>query len=187
MNLNMENLNSKTNKTELEERLGLNIGKEIGAVKDFKSLRGPVLQSFRDMEVAIKLNQNPIKIGNKQLKTAEEVFNSIKDGSLVGKELGRVEKGFLKSASTSPALRKAIVVDYIKDANVLKDMSQYTNTKELRNAMSSKGYPKETIDEVIAQMKSAGKIDKATRLPHLLWQLLERRSPCRNSRSCQRR
>lgn len=164
MNLNMENLNSKTNKAELEERLGLNIGKEISTVKDFKSLRGSTLQSFKDMESAIKLNQNPIKIGNKQLKSAEEIFNAIKDGSLVGKELGRVEKGFLKSSSTSPSLRKAIVVDYVKDANVLKDMSQYGNTRELRKAMSSKGYPKETIDEVISQMKANGKIDKAGNL-----------------------
>ena len=164
MNLNMENLNSKTNKVELEERLGLTIGKEVSAVKDFKSLRGPMLQSFRDMEAAIKLNNNPIKIGNKEIRTAEGIFNAIKDGSLVGKELGRVEKGFLKSQSTSASLRKAIVVDYIKDANVLKDMSQYSNTKELRKAMTSKGYPKETIDEVILQMRSNGKIDKSGNL-----------------------
>jgi hypothetical protein len=166
MNLNMENLNSKTNKVDLEEMLGASVKEVVSGVKDFKSLRGPLLQSFKDMETAIKLNQNPIKIGNKQLKTAEDIFNGLKDGSIVGKELGRVEKGFLKSSSTSSELRRSIIVDYINDKNVLNDMSRYANTRELRKGMSSKGYPKETIDEVIKQMKSGNKplIDKSGNL-----------------------
>jgi hypothetical protein len=151
--------------SELEEirglRAGTNVGKEVGLAADFASLSTTTKNAFKDMEVAIGLQGNPIKVGNKSLSTADDIFTAIKDGSLKsGKEMARVEKGFLKSANTSPSLRKSIATDFAKDASVLDDFvkNNKTTTKEISDYLKSKGYADESIKEIIAQMKSNGTI-----------------------------
>ncbi len=151
--------------SELEEirglRAGTNVGKEVGLAADFASLSTTTKNAFKDMEVAIGLQGNPIKVGNKSLSTADDIFTAIKDGSLKsGKEMARVEKGFLKSANTSPSLRKSIATDFAKDASVLDDFvkNNKTTQKEISDYLKSKGYADESIKEIIAQMKSNGTI-----------------------------
>jgi hypothetical protein len=164
----MKNINLKNNMNsefELDERAGDSIFNKVirdnKAVTDFASLPDAIKKSFTDMESAIKLNNNPIKIKGKSLKTADEIFTAIKDGSLAGKELGRVEKGFLKSSSTDPALREIIASKFAKDKNVLAELAKMnrSTTAEIKGYLKSKGYADESIKDIIAQMKANGAID----------------------------
>ena len=164
----MENINLKNNMNsefELDERAGDSIFNKVirdnKAVTDFASLPDAIKKSFTDMESAILLNSNPIKINGKSLRTADEIFTAIKDGSLVGKELGRVEKGFLKSSSTDPALRQIIASKFAKDKNVLAELAKMnrSTTSEIKGYLKSKGYADESIKDIIAQMKANGAID----------------------------
>ena len=123
---------------------------------------------FKDMEKAIGLYNNPIIIVDKatkvktQLKTSDEIFNAIKNNSLSSKELGRVEKGFLKSTNTSPELRKSIVEDYVDDPAILKELGKVYGgkTNDIKKYLKSKGYADDSINEIITQLKKNGKIDK---------------------------
>jgi hypothetical protein len=164
----MKNINLKNNMNsefELDERAGDSIFNKVirdnKAVTDFASLPDAIKKSFTDMESAILLNNNPIKIKGKSLKTADEIFTAIKDGSLAGKELGRVEKGFLKSSSTDPALRQIIASKFAKDKNVLAELAKMnrSTTAEIKGYLKSKGYADESIKDIIAQMKANGAID----------------------------
>jgi len=157
-------IKGKTN-SELDEirglKAGTNVGKEVGLASDFASLSSSTQKAFKDMEVAAGLQGNPIKVGNKSLSTADDIFTAIKDGTLTGgKEMARVEKAFLKSTSTNPSLRKAIATDFAKDASVLNDFikNNKTTTKEISDFLKSKGYADESIKEIVAQMKSNGTI-----------------------------
>jgi hypothetical protein len=163
----MKNFNQKNNfESEIDEqRIGANITKEI---ENIATLRGSALEgAFRDMELAIGLKNNPILLkdiktgGIAELRTADEIFAALKDGKLVGKELGRVEKGLLKSTSTSPGLRKSISIDFSKDKNVLGELSKNNRntTAEIKEYLKGKGYPPESINEIVAQMKANGAID----------------------------
>jgi hypothetical protein len=159
----MENFNQKNNfESEIEEQRGANITSLVGGAKDFKSLSSSLKRAFKDMEVAIGLNKNPIMLGKKPLTKAEDIFTALKDGTLTSsKELGRIEKGLLKSSSTDPILRKTIAVDFAKDKNVLAELTKMnrSTTPEIKGYLKSKGYPDESIKEIIAQMKSNGAID----------------------------
>lgn len=158
----MENYNQKNNfETEIDEAVGNNIKNLLSGAKDFRSLSRELKLAFKDMELAIGLKNNPIKLGSKELRTADEIFTAIKDGSLAGKELGRVEKGLLKSRNTDSALRKAIAVDFAKDKNVLGELAKMNRntTAEIKDYLKTKGYPQESINEIIAQMKANGAID----------------------------
>lgn len=163
----MKNFNQKNNfESEIDEqKIGANITREIEGVT---TLRGSALEgAFRDMELAIGLKNNPILLkdvktgGIAELRTADEIFAALKDGKLVGKELGRVEKGLLKSTSTSPGLRKSISVDFAKDKNVLSELAanNRNTTAEIKGYLKSKGYPPESVNEIVAQMKANGAID----------------------------
>jgi hypothetical protein len=165
--INMKNFNQKNNlESEIDEqRIGASITKEI---ENIATLRGSALEgAFRDMETAIGLKNNPILLkdvktgGVAELRTADEIFAALKDGKLTGKELGRVEKGLLKSAETSPGLRKSISIDFAKDKNVLGELAKNNRntTAEIKEYLKGKGYPPESINEIVAQMKANGAID----------------------------
>ncbi len=163
----MKNLKESSNinsEYDIDEQVkGTNILSLIGDAKNFKGLSKSLQAAFKDMEIAIGLQKNPIMLGSKKLGTADDIFAALKDGSLVknGKELGRVEKGLLKSANTDSALRKAIAVDYASDPTILAQFvkENKTNTKEIKDLLKSKGYPDSSINEIIAQMKKNGNID----------------------------
>jgi hypothetical protein len=157
-------VNYKNNvESEVDENVrGGNIKNLIGGAQDFASLSSGLRNAFKDMELAIGLNKNPIMLGKKPLTTADEIFTAIKDGSLTGsKELGRVEKGFLKSRNTDSSLRKTIAIDFASDKNVLDELVKMnrTNTSEIKGYLKSKGYPDESIKEIVTQMKKNGNID----------------------------
>lgn len=146
---------------EIEEKLGDTIAKELGGIKDLKSIKGTKLgTAFKEMETAIGLYNNPIKLGGRELRTADEIFTVIKDGSLKGKELGRVEKGFLKSRNTPPSLREVIVSEFISNKAVLKDIGKNCKTaNEIKTYLKGKGYADESVNRIISQMKTKGLID----------------------------
>jgi SOS response regulatory protein OraA/RecX len=152
---------------EIDERVkGVNVKNLIGGVDNFDDLSKNMRAAFTDLETAIGLNKNPIMLGSKKLETAQDIFNSIKDGSLLAsKELGRVEKGFLKSVNTDASLRQQIAKNYAKDKSVLDDLVKLnaTTEREIRNILNSKGYPKSSIDEIVKEMKINGNIDKSTK------------------------
>jgi len=164
---NMKNLNESSNinsEYDIDEQVrGTNVLSQIGGAKNFKGLSKTLQAAFKDMEVAIGLQKNPIMLGSKKLKTADDIFSALKDGSLVknATELGRVEKGLLKSTSTDPALRKAIAVDFASDKTILAQFvkENKTNAKEIKDFLKSKGYPDSSINEIIAQMKKNGNMD----------------------------
>ena len=141
-----------------EQVRGVNVRKSLSTATDLAS--SGLVNAFKEMETAIGLKNNPIRLGKLELRTADQIFDAIKNGSLQGKELGRVEKGLLRAPSTTPELRKAIIVDWVKDKNVLKELSEHAkNSKEISKYLKDKGYSKESIDEIIKQMKSNGTID----------------------------
>jgi hypothetical protein len=163
----MENFNRKNNfTTDIDEAgggvRGTVVTKLVGDAKSFKALSKEAKLVFADMESAIKLNQNPIMLGNKPLKTGEEIFMAIKDGSLLKspKELARVEKGFLKSANTEANMRQVIATSFAADANVLKELanSNKSTVKDIKKYISDKGYPKSSVDEIVKQMQINGAI-----------------------------
>jgi hypothetical protein len=163
----MENFNQKNNfTTDIDEAgggvRGTVVTKLVGDAKSFKALSKEAKLVFADMESAIKLNQNPIMLGNKPLKTGEEIFMAIKDGSLLKspKELARVEKGFLKSANTEANMRQVIATSFAADANVLKELanSNKSTVKDIKKYISDKGYPKSSVDEIVKQMQINGAI-----------------------------
>jgi hypothetical protein len=144
---------------EIDEKVaGMNVATKIGKSR---SLASSGLQpAFRELETAMNLNRNPIKVGNLSLKTADDVFNAIKNGSLVGKELGRVEKSLLRATSTPMELRKAIIVDFVQDTAVLKELSKNTkNVTEIKTYLRNKNYHPNSIDEIVKQMRRNGSID----------------------------
>ena len=161
---------NKNIEVDIEEKkiTGINIGKVVADTGDFASLAGRNLAMFKDMEIAIGLQKNPIMIVDKatkvktQLKTSDEIFNAIKNNSLSSKELGRVEKGFLKSTNTSPELRKSIVEDYVDDPAILTELGKVNGgkTNDIKKYLKSKGYADDSINEIITQLKKNGKIDK---------------------------
>jgi ribosomal protein L25 (general stress protein Ctc) len=161
---NMENLKKQDNfETEVDEQLSKSIKSLIGKTDDFLSLSKGTQEAFKDMEIAIGLKGNPIKLGNKSLTTADEVFAALKDGSLTSsKELGRVEKGLLKSVNTDPSLRRNIAVEFAKDKNVLDELVKMnrTETSEISSYLKSKDYADDSIKEIISQMKRNGNIDE---------------------------
>jgi hypothetical protein len=141
-----------------EQVRGVNVRKSLSTATDLAS--SGLVNAFKEMETAIGLKNNPIRLGRLELRTADQIFDAIKNGSLQGKELGRVEKGLLRAPSTTSELRKAIIVDWVKDKNVLKELSQNAkNSKDISKYLKDKGYAKESIDEIIKQMKSNGTID----------------------------
>lgn len=164
---NMKNLKESSNvnsEFDIDEQVrGTNILSQIGGAKNFKGLSKTLQAAFKDMEIAIGLQKNPIMLGSKELKTTDDIFLALKDGSLVknAKELGRVEKGLLKSVNTDPALRKAIAVDFASDKTILAQFAREnkTNAKEIKEFLKSKGYPDSSINEIIAQMKKNGNMD----------------------------
>jgi hypothetical protein len=160
---NMENLKKQDNfETEVDEQLSKSIKSLIGKTDDFLSLSKGTQQAFKDMEIAIGLKGNPIKLGNKSLTTADEVFAALKDGSLTSsKELGRVEKGLLKSVNTDPSLRRNIAVEFAKDKSVLDELVKMNRTKtsEISSYLKDKGYADDSIKEIVSQMKKNGNID----------------------------
>jgi hypothetical protein len=154
----------KNIKLDIEEKLeGSNIKSVLSNVKDFNKLPDIYKNMFSDMAKAIKLNNTPIMINNRPLKTKSEIFTAIKNGSLIGSELGRVEKGFLKSLNTPAALRKSIVVDFVKDPDVLVDLAKVPggDIDSIRTYLKGKEYADDSIDEIITQLTSNGKIDNA--------------------------
>jgi len=168
MSITLKESNSSLKKNielDIKERVaGTNINNIISNVKDFKKLPSIYKSMFNDLEQAIGLYKDPIKLGNQSLSTGEEIFNAIKNGSLVDKtQLGRVEKGFLKSTNTPTALRKSIIVDFVIDKNVLKDLSKVPGgkTTDIKKYLKGKGYADDSINEIITQLRSNGKIDKA--------------------------
>lgn len=158
---NFQIMESSPIEGEVKEQLGKSIAKELGGVKDLKSIKGTKLGlAFKDMETAIGLYNNPIKLGGRELRTADEIFLVIKDGSLQGKELGRVEKGFLRSRNTPPALRETIVSHFISNKAVLNDIGKNCkNTSELKTYLKGKGYADESVNSIISQMKKNNLID----------------------------
>ena len=173
MSITLKESNSSLKKNielDIEERVaGKNIGNIVDLANDFQSLNPLYKGMFDDLESAIKLQQNPIKIVDKttkkvtNLNTSEDIFNAIKNNSLTSAELGRVEKGFLKSTNTPKPLRKSIVVDFVIDPAVLKDLGKVPGgkTNDIKKYLKSKGYADDSINEIITQLKSNGKIDKA--------------------------
>lgn len=173
MSITLKESNSslkKNNELDIEERVaGKNIGNIVDLANDFQSLNPLYKGMFDDLESAIKLQQNPIKIVDKttkkvtNLNTSEDIFNAIKNNSLTSDELGRVEKGFLKSTNTPKPLRKSIVVDFVIDPVVLKDLGKVPGgkTNDIKKHLKSKGYADDSINEIITQLKSNGKIDKS--------------------------
>lgn len=143
----------------LEEKLGDVLFKDFASLKDFKSIKNtPIGKSLLDMQKAIGLQSNPIKIGKNQLSTAEDIFNAIKNGSLQGKELGRVGKGLLKSPSTPSSVRISLINDFIVDSTVVKELNG-KNVSEIKKLLKSKGYADESINEIIKQSKGRGFIE----------------------------
>jgi hypothetical protein len=173
MSITLKESNSSLKKNielDIEERVaGKNIGNIVDLANDFQSLNPLYKGMFDDLESAIKLQQNPIKIVDKttkkvtNLNTSEDIFNAIKNNSLTSTELGRVEKGFLKSTNTPKPLRKSIVVDFVIDPAVLKDLGKVPGgkTNDIKKYLKSKGYADDSINEIITQLKSNGKIDKS--------------------------
>jgi hypothetical protein len=157
----MEHFNQKNNfESDIDENL--RGSKVLDAIAGTKTLKGTLKTAFKDMEVAIGLNKNPIMLGNKPLKTADEIFTALKDGTLTNaKELGRIEKGLLKSSNTEKVLRDSIALNFAKDKNVLKELAKNNRntTAEIKQYLSSKGYPKSSVDEIVKQMKTNGAID----------------------------
>lgn len=148
--------------SEVDEQVGKSVKSLIGQTDDFLHLSKGTQRAFKDMEIAIGLKNNPIKLGNKSLTTADEIFTALKDGSLTsGKELGRIEKGLLKSVNTDPSLRRNIAIEFSKNKNVLDELVKMnrTNTSEIKGYLKSKGYADDSIKEIIGQMKSNGNLD----------------------------
>jgi hypothetical protein len=95
------------------------------------------------------------------ITTSEELAIALRDFTLAPKELGRVEKGFLKSASTDGDLRRVIASKFAKDKRVLDELAKYNykTVADIKKYLDSKYYHKSSIDEIIKQMKSNGAID----------------------------
>jgi hypothetical protein len=96
-----------------------------------------------------------------KITTSDELAIAIRDLTLTPKELGRVEKGFLKSASTDGDLRRVIATKFAKDKSVLDELAKgnYNTVKDIKKYLDSKYYHKSSIDEIIKQMKTNGAID----------------------------
>lgn len=146
---------------QFDEQLGKSISSELKTVNRLSDIATTALgKAFKDLEMAIGLQKNPIMVGKKPLSTADEIFMAIKDGSLLGKELGRVEKGFLKSVNTPPSIRTVIVGHFINDPSVIKQLAG-KNVKEIKNLLKGKGYADDSIREIINQAKRNNLIDSA--------------------------
>jgi len=146
------------NEFQFDEQLGQLVKSEVGSAKNLA--KSTLSGAFKDLEVAIGLQNNPIMLGKKPLTTADDVFNAIKNGSLTNaKELGRVAKGLLKSSKTTPAVRRALVDEFIKDKSVVKELTG-KNVNEIKKLLKGKGYADESINDIISQSKKNGLIDK---------------------------
>lgn len=161
---NINLIETSLNDSEIDEQLGGTISKELGSATKFSKASREIQLAFKDMEAAISINSNPIKVGTKELKTADDIFTAIKDGSLLGKqnakELGRVEKGLLKSSNTPYSLRKTIATHFAGDKNILKELSKNCkSTKDIKTYLNGKGYKPESIDAIISELKTKNLID----------------------------
>jgi len=161
----MENYNQKNNfESEIDERLGANLKNQV---KNVTTLTGDLLTAFEEVASAIKVNDNPILLkkatsgGVLEARTAQELFTALKEGKIVGKELARLEKGLLKARTTNPSLREVIAIQFAKDANVLGELAKNNRntTAEIKEYFKARSYPKESIDEIIKQMKANGAIN----------------------------